>query len=83
MACEYMLAISLYRVIGRIRVMTLHLGVLNGEIGMMDGTQDHLRDVSAKISCPADLGGKVYAHSYAYMCSEMFRLLCMTWGDVI
>ena len=30
----YMLVISLYRVIGRIEMMSLHLGVLNGEIGM-------------------------------------------------
>ena len=57
MAYEYMLGFLLYRMIGGIRMMALHLGVLNGEIGMMDRTQDRLHDVSAKISCPADSGG--------------------------
>ena len=59
MAYEYMLAISLYRVIGRIRMMTSHLGVLNGEIDMMDRIRDHLCDVSAKVSCPANSGGGI------------------------
>ena len=34
-AYEYMLVISLYRVIGRMRMMTLHLGVVNGRSGML------------------------------------------------
>ena len=59
MAYEYMLVISLYMVIGRIRMMTLHSGVLNGEIDMMDRTQDHLCDVLMKVSCPADLEGNI------------------------
>ena len=71
MACEYILTISLYKVIGRIRMMTLHFGVLNGEIGTKDRTWDRFCDMSAKISCPADLG-EVYMHGYMYMCSEMF-----------
>ena len=58
---EYLLTILLYRVIGRIRVTTLHLGVLNGEIDMMDRTQDHLHYVLAKISCPAESGGGICA----------------------
>ena len=33
---EYMLAISLYRVIWRVRVMTLHLVVVNGEVDMVN-----------------------------------------------
>ena len=53
---EYMLAISLYRVIQRVRVMTLHLGVVNGEIGMGDRACDCFCDVLAMISCPGDLG---------------------------
>ena len=56
---EYMLMILLYRVIQRVRVMTLHLGVVNGEIGTRDRTWDCLHDVSAKISCPADSGGGI------------------------
>ena len=59
MAYEYMLAISLYRVIGGIRMMTLHLGVLNGEIDTMDRIWDRLCDVLAKVSCPADSGGGI------------------------
>ena len=58
-AYEYMLMISLYRVIGRIRVMTLHSGVLIGEIDTMDRIWDCLCNVSAKISCPADSGGGI------------------------
>ena len=45
-------AISLYRVIGRIRMMTLHLGVLNEESDMRGRTWDRVRGVSAKIRCP-------------------------------
>ena len=69
MACEYMLVILLYRVIGRIRMMTLHLGVLNGEIGTRDRTQDRLCDVLTKISCPPDLGGGICAR----LCIYAFR----------
>ena len=54
-----MLAISLYRVIGRIGMMTLHLGVLIGEIGTAGRAWDCFHDVSAKISYPADLGGGI------------------------
>ena len=61
MAYEYMLVILLYRVIGRIRMMTLHLRMLNGEIDTINRTWDHLRDVSVKVSCPADLGGGICA----------------------
>ena len=43
----YMLTILLYRVIGRIGMMTLHLGVLNGEIGMTGRAWDWFHDVSA------------------------------------
>ena len=70
MAYEYMLAVSLYRVIGGIRMMTLHLGVLNGEIDMMDRIQDCLRDVLAKVSCPADSGGGICAWLCVYSGSK-------------
>ena len=46
------LVISLYRVIGRIRMVVLHLGVLNGECDTRGRTWDHVRGVSAKIRCP-------------------------------
>ena len=45
-------AISLYRVIGIIRMMTLHLGVLNEESDTRGRTWDRVRGVSAKIRCP-------------------------------
>ena len=48
--------ISLYRVIGRIGMMTLHLGVMNEWSDMGGRTWDHVRDVSAKIRCPRDPG---------------------------
>ena len=44
--------ISLYRVIGRIRMMTLHLGVLNEESDMRGRTWDRVCGVSGKIRCP-------------------------------
>ena len=48
-------AILLYRVIGRIRVMTLHLGVLNEEYDTRGRTWDGVHGVSGKIRCPHDL----------------------------
>ena len=54
---EYMLTISLYRVIRRVRVMmTLHLGVVNGEVDTVDRAWDHFHDVSVMIRCPGDSG---------------------------
>ena len=52
---EYMLAISLYRVVWRVRVMTLHLGVVNGEVDMVNRTWGHFHDALAMIRCPGDL----------------------------
>ena len=72
MAYEYMLAISLYRVIGTIRMMTLHLGMLNGEIDAMDRTRDCLHDVSAKVSCPADLGRGICARLCVYAFRDVY-----------
>ena len=66
-ACEYMLVISLYRVIGRVRMMTLHLGVTNGRSGTTSRTWDHLHDMLAKISCPGDLGGGISAQLCIYV----------------
>ena len=77
-----MLVILLYRVIGSIRVMTLHLGVVNGGSVMVDRAWGHVHDMTVRIRCPGDLG-EIYVHSFVYMHLEMFRLLCMMWGDVI
>ena len=59
-----MLAISLYRVSGRIRMMTLHLEVVNGGYDMVGRTWDHVCDMMAMIRCPSDLGGR-------YMCTAL------------
>ena len=48
--------ISLYRVIGRIGMMTLHLGMMKKGSDMGGRTWDHVRDMLAKIVCPRDLG---------------------------
>ena len=58
--------ISLYRVIGRIRVMTLHLGVLNVESDTMGKTWDRVCGVSAKIRCPRDSGVGICARLCVY-----------------
>ena len=55
----YMLTISLYRVIGRIRMMTLHLGVLNEEISMTGRAWGCFCDVSVTISCSGGSGGGI------------------------
>ena len=65
-------AISLYRVIGRIRIMTLHLGVLNEESDMSGRTWDRVHGVSAKIRCPRDSGVSICAWLCIYVrnCSD-------------
>ena len=59
-------AISLYRVIGRIRVMTLHLGVLNEESDTRGRTWDCVHGISAKIRCPCDSGVGICARLCVY-----------------
>ena len=49
-------AILLYRVIGRIRTMTLHLGVLNEESDTGGRTWDRVCGMLAKIRCPQVYG---------------------------
>ena len=58
--------ISLYRVIGRIRVMTLHLGVLNEESDTRGRTWDRVRGVLAKIRCPRDSGVGICPRLWVY-----------------
>ena len=66
MTCGEMLAISLYRMIGKIRMVVLHLGVLNGECVMRGRTWDHVLGVSAKIRCPRDSGVGICARLCVY-----------------
>ena len=58
--------ISLYRVIGRIGMMTLDLKMVNEGSDMGGRTWDHLRGMSAKISCPHDLGVGICARLCVY-----------------
>ena len=62
-----MVTISLYRVIGRIRMMTIHLGVLNGECDTRGRTWDHVRGLSTKIRCPHDSGVGICARLCVYV----------------
>ena len=59
-------AILLYRVIGRIRMRTLHLGVMNEGSDMGGRTRDRVRDISAKIRCPRGLGVGICAQLCVY-----------------
>ena len=60
-------AILSYRVIGRIRIMTLHLGVLNEVSDTRGRTWDCVRDVSAKIRCPRGSGVGICAWLCIYV----------------
>ena len=64
--CGEILVILLYRMIGRIRMVVLHLGVLNGECDMRGRTWDCVRGVLAKISCPHDSGVGICARLCVY-----------------
>ena len=70
--------ISLYRVIGRIRMMTLHLGVLNEESDMRGRTWDRVCGVSAKISCPHGPGVGICAQ----LCIYVFRIVRIVVRDM-
>ena len=71
-------AISLYRVIGRIIMMTLHLGVLNEESDTRGRTWDCVRDVSTKIRCPRGSGVGIYPQ----LCVYAFRIVRIVIRDV-
>ena len=45
----YMLTILLYRLIERIRMMTLHLGVVNGECDMVNRACGHVCSMTVRI----------------------------------
>ena len=78
MAYGDIFAISLYRVIGRIRMMTLHLGVLNEESDMRGRTWDRVRGVSAKIRCPHGPGVGICTQ----LCVYTFRIVRIVVYDV-
>ena len=71
-------AIPLYRVIGRIRMMTLHLGVLNEESDMRGRTWDRVRGISAKIRCRRGPGVGICA----WLCVYVFGTVRIVVHDV-
>ena len=58
--------ISLYRVIGRIGMMTLHLGMMNKGSDMGGRSWDRVRDILVKIRCPRGLGVSICARLCVY-----------------
>ena len=54
-------AITLHRVIGMIRVMTSHLGVVYGSLGTVKSACDHVCGVLANVSCSDGAGGDICA----------------------
>ena len=50
-----------YKVIWMIRVMALHLGVMNRRGDVVDSTCDCVHSVTAKVSCSDGLGGDICA----------------------
>ena len=71
-------AISLYRVIGRIRMMTLHLGVMNEGSDMGGRTWDRVCDVSVKIRCPHGSGVGICA----WLCVYAFGIVWIVVYDI-
>ena len=71
-------AISLYRVIGRIGMMTLHLGMTNKGSDMGSRTWDRVCDVSVKTRCPRDPGVGICA----WLCVYAFRIIHIVVYDV-
>ena len=78
MAYGDVFVISLYRVIRRIRMRTLHLGVMNEGSDMGGRTWDRVRDVSVKIRCPCGLGVGICA----WLCIYGFRIVWIVVSDV-
>ena len=52
--------------------MTLHLGVLNGEIGMTGKAWDCFCDMSVMISCSGGPGGVICAWLYVYAFGDVW-----------
>ena len=70
--------ILLYRVIGRIGMMTLHLEIVNEGSDMGGRTWDHFCGMSVKIRCPHDLGVGICA----WLCVYLFRIIHIVVYDV-
>ena len=70
--------ILLYRVIGRIGMRTLHLGVINEGFDMGGRTWDRVRDISAKIRCPCGPGLGICAR----LCIYAFEIIQIVVYDV-
>ena len=77
MAYGDIFAISLYRVIGRIRMMTLHLGAMNEESDMGGRTWDRVPGMSVKIRCPHDSGVGTYMHTALRICIRNHSDCCL------
>ena len=62
--------------------MTLHLGVVNGEIDTVDRAWDYFCDMLIMIRCPGVLGVGIctWLCIYAFVC---VWFVCMMWRDVI
>ena len=71
-----MVVISLYRVIGRIGMMTLDLDNEGSDMG--GRTWDRFCDMSVMISCPHDLGGSICAQ----LCIYAFGIVWIVVYDV-
>ena len=80
MTCGEIIAISLYRVIGRIRMMILHLGVLNEESDMRGRTWDRVRDISVKMRCPHGPGVGICARLCVYAFGIVWIVVCDVGG---
>ena len=59
-------------------MMTLHLGVMNEESDTSGRTWDCVRDISAKIGCPRDLGVGICA----WLCVYAFGIVRIVVYDV-
>ena len=59
-------------------MMTVHLGMTNKGSDMGGRTWDRVRDVSAKIRCPCDLGVGICA----WLCIYVFGIICIVVYDM-
>ena len=70
--------ILLYRVIGRIGMMTLHLGMVNEGSDMGGRIWGHFHGMSVKIMCPHDPGVGICT----WLCVYVFRIVWVVVHDV-
>ena len=70
--------ISLYRVIGRIRMRTLHIGMMNEGSDMGGRAWDRVCDVLAKIRCPCGPGVGICTQ----LCVYVFGIVWIVVYDV-